>query len=293
MDISAGFVGAFYGSNDDASTVNQPANRSQAFGGVNAGLGSLAQIISTLAGLLEQYQSKNDDGDETESPVTPEPARRERTLAGDELGHHLTASGGEKRQEDGVWGVSGGRHDDEINTDETMTFTLPDNVEGEVTGARISLDKLYGPGGKDGEFTEKAEVIAYDADGKEVGRYGVEGQNPQDPGFGYITIDQPFESLEFRAVPNGAGDHNHNSDYAIRDITLFTETGASEVSEPGDSSEVSDPTPVEGDAGSESGKQGGLDNAQLQMMLAIALMQIIMATVQLFSAQDQNYVSDV
>ena len=139
MDISAGFVGAFYVSSDDASAVNQPANRSQAFGGVNAGLGSLAQIISTLAGLLEQYQSKNDDGDETESPVTPEPARRERTLAGDELGHHLTASGGEKRQEDGVWGVSGGRHDDEINTDETMTFTLPDNVEGEVTGATIAV----------------------------------------------------------------------------------------------------------------------------------------------------------
>lgn len=252
----------------------------------------MAQLVSALASLLEQYQTKNDDGDETESPLSGEPTRQERTLAGDELGQYLTAGGGEKSQKDGVWGVSGGSQDDEIDTSETMTFNVPDNVEGDATGARISLDKLYGPGGKDGEFTEKAEVIAYDADGNEVGRYSVEGQNPQDPGFGYITIDQPFESLEFRAVPNGAGDHSHNSDYAIRDVTLFTETGASEVAEPDDSKEVGDPTPVKDDAGSESGKQGGLDSAQLQLMLAVALIQLFMAAVQLFSAQDQNYVND-
>ncbi len=190
---------------------------------------SLMQLLNGLVSLREKIQSSDQNQGKTEEPSDDTASQVEWTLAGDELGRYLTASGGDLRKDDGVWGVAGGRQNDEIDLGESITFSVPSDMEGEVTGARVAVDKLYRYG-KDGDFIERAQVIAYDAEGAEVGHYQVEGERPYDPGHAYINIDKPFTSLEFQPLANGAGHHSDNSDFAIRDVTLFTETASDEES---------------------------------------------------------------
>lgn len=123
---------------------------------------------------------------------------------GESLKNLLTASGGKGRigEEDGGYGVAGGKAGAEIDPGERLTFTPPADA-GEAQGATVLLGDIYN-GGPDKGRQETGRIIAKDADGNVVGVYDVQGQGPNQPGELSVRIDKPFATLEFESGGKGS-----------------------------------------------------------------------------------------
>lgn len=123
---------------------------------------------------------------------------------GESLKNLLQASGGKGRigEEDGGYGVAGGKAGAEIDPGERLTFTPPAGA-GEAQGATVLLGDIYN-GGPDKGRQETGRIIAKDADGNVVGVYDVQGQGPNQPGELSVRIDKPFATLEFESGGKGS-----------------------------------------------------------------------------------------
>lgn len=123
---------------------------------------------------------------------------------GESLKNLLQASGGKGSigEEDGGYGVAGGKAGAEIDPGERLTFTPPADA-GEAQGATVLLGDLYN-GGPDKGRQETGRIIAKDADGNVVGVYDVQGQGPNQPGELSVRIDKPFATLEFESGGKGS-----------------------------------------------------------------------------------------
>ncbi|MGI9451519.1 MAG: hypothetical protein ACR2QH_12930 [Geminicoccaceae bacterium] len=145
------------------------------------------------------------------------------TLEGNDLADNLSVTSNRGNAEisitaDGDIGVStdGFFYSDtpEIQIGETLTFTVPNEL-GNVQGATINVSNLV----DDKTGAESALVIAYDAEGKEVFRCVVEGN---DTGKVTVDIDVSFSKVDFKPVDNGSWTLSGNSDFTIERIDIKT-----------------------------------------------------------------------
>ena len=145
------------------------------------------------------------------------------TLEGSELAEYLSVTSNRGDAEisitaDGDIGVStdGIFYSDtpEVQIGETLTFTVPDEM-GHVQGASINVSNLV----DDKTGAESALVTAYDAEGKEVFRCVVEGN---ETGKVTVDIDISFSKVDFKPVDNGSWTLSENSDFTIERIDIKT-----------------------------------------------------------------------
>ncbi|MGI9493839.1 MAG: hypothetical protein ACR2QF_15690 [Geminicoccaceae bacterium] len=145
------------------------------------------------------------------------------TLEGNELAENLSVTSNRGDAEisitaNGDIGVStdGFFYSDtpEVQIGETLTFTVPEELVN-VQGATINVSNLV----DDKTGAESALVTAYDAEGKEVFRCVVEGN---DAGKVTVDIDVSFSKVDFKPVDNGSWTLSGNSDFTIERIDIKT-----------------------------------------------------------------------
>lgn len=195
----------------------------------HAGSAEEAGFAASMTAVLTINVS--DEDDETQGASTEESAESSSddieieieitTFEGDGLLENLSVTSNRGTAEisittDGDVGVSTDgiffSDNPEVQMGETLTFTVPTEL-GEAQGATITVSNLV----DDETGAESALVIAYDAEGNEVLRCLVEGDESGDV---TVDIDVSFSKIDFKPVDNGSWTLSGNSDFTIERIDI-------------------------------------------------------------------------